>query len=335
MSQSTFKRKAHKGFFTRCLQALPSSAEAHDANRITIAFFCLGGLYLLGELSPSDKDRQDWTEWIWSLQSPEGGFAGSPHAPKVQGHLPSTYTALCCLALLGSPMDRLDKPALRRFLKSCQAEDGSFAPTPDTEGMFQNDARMSYCAVVCGTVADSGTEGEGRTGGFNKQKAAEYLRRCQTWEGGFASRPGVVEAQGGMTYCALSSLALLGELKGNTELEEEATRWLSQRQIGGFQGRPGKLEDVCYSFWCGGALAALGHSDLVNEEPNTAFLLNSQSPLGGFGKAPEDYPDPFHSYLALTALAMTPAREQLGLAEIDPVWNLAPEMRDRLLKPVP
>lgn len=24
--------------------------------------------------------------------------------------------------------------------------------------------------------------------------------------------------------------------------------------IGGFQGRPGKLADVCYSFWCGAAL---------------------------------------------------------------------------------
>lgn len=32
---------------------------------------------------------------------------------------------------------------------------------------------------------------------------------------------------------------------------------------------------------------------------------------------------------------MTPAREQLGLAEVDPVWNLAPEVRDRLLKTAP
>lgn len=71
----------------------------------------------------------------------------------------------------------------------------------------------------------------------------------------------------------------------------------------------------------------------MNETPNTAFLLDSQSPLGGFGKAPDDYPDPFHAYLALAALAMTPAREQLGLARIDPVWNLAPDVRDRLLVP--
>lgn len=218
---------------------------------------------MLGELSPSDKDREEWTEWIWSLQAPEGGFVGSPHGATT-GHLPSTYTALCCLALLGADMGRLDRAALRRFLRSCQADDGSFAPTPDTVGVFQNDARMSYCAVVCGTVADAGDAGAGpdnaskrEAEGLDKAKAAAYLRQCQTWEGGFASRPGVVEAQGGMTYCALSSLALLGELGGSelSQLEDEATRWLSQRQIGGFQGRPGKLEDVCYSFWCGGALA--------------------------------------------------------------------------------
>jgi len=37
--------------------------------------------------------------------------------------------------------------------------------------------------------------------------------------------------------------------------EDQTIRWLAQRQIGGFQGRPGKLEDVCYSFWVGGALS--------------------------------------------------------------------------------
>lgn len=50
---------------------------------------------------------------------------------------------------------------------------------------------------------------------------------------------------------------------------DAATRYLVSRQLGGlssegdeetdgegggFQGRPGKLEDVCYSFWCGVAM---------------------------------------------------------------------------------
>lgn len=116
---------------------------------------------------------------------------------------------------------------------------------------------------------------------------------------------------------------------------------------------------MCYSFWCGGALAVscwwpshllavvstnedsthadalrqtLSHAALVNAPANTSFLLNAQSPIGGFGKAPEDFPDPFHSYLALAALALTPARDELGLKEIDAVWNLPPAARDWLLR---
>jgi geranylgeranyl transferase type-1 subunit beta len=106
-----------------------------------------------------------------------------------------------------------------------------------------------------------------------------------------------------------------------TEVDNESTiRWLAQRQIGGFQGRPGKLEDVCYSFWCGAALKVsqsanfsgiranglqiLGADVIINKDEDKDFLLSAQSPMGGFGKEPEDYPDPYHSYLALAALAL-------------------------------
>ena len=59
---------------------------------------------------------------------------------------------------------------------------------------------------------------------------------------------------GGTSYCSVASLSLLSS--GNDLHDEhETVRWLAQRQIGGFQGRPGKLEDVCYSFWIGGALS--------------------------------------------------------------------------------
>jgi geranylgeranyl transferase type-1 subunit beta len=108
-----------------------------------------------------------------------------------------------------------------------------------------------------------------------------------------------------------------------------ATRYLVSRQMGGavesaglgerqqetgsggFQGRPGKDEDVCYSFWCGGALRVrrfvskhrfarfltmlsykqvLLGSPSFDTEANTRALLDSQSPIGGFGKAKGEFP---------------------------------------------
>ncbi|RSH78450.1 uncharacterized protein EHS24_002175 [Apiotrichum porosum] len=348
MSQSTFKRKAHAAYFTRCMRALPSQAQEHDANRVTIAFFCLAGLELLGVL-PQDGERDDWIEWLWSLQADSGGFSGSPSAT---AHLPSTYTALSALALLRAPLDKLNRAGLAAFLRACQAPDGSFAPTTEIEGEFQNDVRMSYCAAIAravlrapGRTSAGAGPGPSDSSGtatvaasvdeipdVDVKAAIGFLDKCKTWEGGYSARPGL-EAQGGTTYCATAALSLFGGLTVSDHAASimDTTRWLTQRQIGGFQGRPGKLEDVCYSFWCGGALATLSLASLVNAPPNTSFLLDAQSPIGGFGKAPEDFPDPFHSYLALAALALTPARDELGLKELDPVWNLPPVARDWLL----
>jgi hypothetical protein len=57
-------------------------------------------------------------------------------------------------------------------------------------------------------------------------------------------------------------------------------------QVRGFQGRPCKDEDTCYSFWIGGALAIAGHPDFVNGPALLAFLHACQSgKYGGFSKA--------------------------------------------------
>lgn len=65
-----------------------------------------------------------------------------------------------------------------------------------------------------------------------------------------------------------------------------------------------------------------------------AFLYTAQSPLGGFGKAPNDYPDPYHSYLALAAFSMSPQGSALGLKQLYARWNVSMEtaqyLRERL-----
>lgn len=96
----------------------------------------------------------------------------------------------------------------------------------------------------------------------------------KSYEGGYAQRPGQ-ESQGGTTYCSIVSLQLLQATRDRTR-DNATTSWLLHRQIpvivlpgltdskgapvksrikgGGFQGRPGKKGDACYSYWCGGAL---------------------------------------------------------------------------------
>lgn len=84
----------------------------------------------------------------------------------------------------------------------------SFSPLPPQymeEGGFQNDVRMTYCASVISSIIARWE--------FDVPAARRFVMRCkvsspsllqqwvselswQTWEGGYASRPGVIEAQG-------------------------------------------------------------------------------------------------------------------------------------------
>merc|ERR1719229_2189463 len=104
--------------------------------------------------------------------------------------------------------------------------------------------RGTYCAMAVASmmhmITDELIEG-----------VAEYVSRCQTFEGGIAGEEGL-EAHGGYSYCGLAALCILGRAHS---LDLHAfLRWAAQRQMGlegGFQGRTNKLVDSCYSFWQG------------------------------------------------------------------------------------
>ena len=85
---------------------------------------------------------------------------------------------------------------------------------------------------------------------------------------------------------------------------ERLKRWCLMRQDRGFQGRPGKLSDSCYSFWIGATLQLLGVSELSDCEENRAFVLDTQNTImGGFGKNDNENPDPLHAYLGTYSTA--------------------------------
>ena len=61
---------------------------------------------------------------------------------------------------------------------------------------------------------------------------------------------------GGSTFCAVASLSLMGRLDSAFSPQERRGlgRWCLRRQQTGFQGRPNKPVDTCYSFWIGASL---------------------------------------------------------------------------------
>lgn len=139
------------------------------------------------------------------------------------------------------------------------------------------------------------------------------------------------EGHGGTTYCALAALHLSGQLRNvDAETLEGIKRWCVFRQVDGFQGRPNKPVDTCYSFWIGASLKILNAFDLTDYAANRSYILETQDNIvGGFAKWPHSTTDPFHTYLGLCGLAFT---GEPGLLEVMPSLNMSMASYDKLQK---
>ena len=79
-----------------------------------------------------------------------------------------------------------------------------------------------------------------------------------------------------LVFTCVAALAVLDRLD---EVDQDTLGWwLAERQLpnGGLNGRPEKLEDVCYSFWVLSALSILNKMTWINADKLTSFILSAQ-----------------------------------------------------------
>ncbi|CAI5441677.1 unnamed protein product [Caenorhabditis angaria] len=64
----------HVAFLIRHLNVFPEAYNSLDSNQITLLYFALSGLDLLGELDSllSPTRRQEYIDWIYRLQFTKG-----------------------------------------------------------------------------------------------------------------------------------------------------------------------------------------------------------------------------------------------------------------------
>ena len=94
-------------------------------------------------------------------------------------------------------------------------------------------------------------------------------------------------------------------------------QWLSERQVerGGLNGRPEKLEDVCYSWWVASSLTMIGRLHWIDGGKLARFILECQdSEQGGIADRPGDMVDVFHTHFGIAGLSLL---EFPGLEEVD------------------
>ncbi|KAF9320623.1 hypothetical protein BG006_002749, partial [Podila minutissima] len=239
------RKMRHVKYVLGGIDFLASYWTSLDASKPWLCYWILHSLDLLGYKIP-EKLAERAISTISHMQCETGGFAGGPGQ---EAHLAPTYAAVNVLAIIGTKeaYDVINRTTLLEFLLRVKQKDGSFTMTVGGE----TDVRGSYCAMSAATITNIMTP-ELTSG------AAEFVGRCQTYEGGLGGYPGV-EAHGGYAFCGLAALELLGR----TDVLDVDTfvKWSASRQMsleGGFQGRTNKLVDGCYSFWMGGVFPIIG-----------------------------------------------------------------------------
>ncbi|CAD5115920.1 DgyrCDS4851 [Dimorphilus gyrociliatus] len=326
--EKVFNFKVHSKYFKRCLDVLPARYAYLDPIRLTFAFFGISGLELLDSLDLV-KEQKGVIEWIYSLQIlpnstrtnlEKCGFVGShlygdrhllQTFKESTSHITMTFSALLSLIILGDDLERIDKDAIATGVAALQLEDGSFAAH---FGGSENDMRFIYCASVIFHILDDWSK-------IDVHRSVRYIKDSLTYEGAFAQGPGL-EAHGGSTFCAVASLYLMNQLHVlSSKQYDNLQKWCLMRQEEGFQGRPNKPIDTCYSFWIGSTLKLLGFRDLIDHDKNRQFLSKTQSVIGGgFAKYEDANPDLLHSYFAISSLALS---DEEGVIDMNPALNIS------------
>nr|KAF6484493.1 farnesyltransferase, CAAX box, beta [Rousettus aegyptiacus] len=184
------QREKHFHYLKRGLRQLTDAYECLDASRPWLCYWILHSLELLDEPIPQ-MVATDVCHFLELCQSPEGGFGGGPGQ---YPHLAPTYAAVNALCIIGTEeaYDIINREKLLQYLYSLKQPDGSFLMHVGGEV----DVRSAYCAASVASLTNIITPDlfEG---------TAEWIARCQNWEGGIGGVPGM-EAHGGYTFCGHS-----------------------------------------------------------------------------------------------------------------------------------
>ncbi|XP_064369430.1 protein farnesyltransferase subunit beta isoform X2 [Dromaius novaehollandiae] len=295
-------------------RGLRQLTEAYECLDASRPWLCYWILHSLELLEEPipESVTSDVCQFLSHCQSPQGGFGGGPGQ---HPHLAPTYAAVNALCIIG------------------------------TEEAFNVIDRSAYCAASVASLTNILTP-------TLFAGTAEWIARCQNWEGGIGGVPGM-EAHGGYTFCGVAALVILK--KEHLLNLRSLLHWVTSRQMrfeGGFQGRCNKLVDGCYSFWQAGLLpllhralhargdAALSMTHWMFDQSalQEYILLCCQCPAGGLLDKPGKSRDFYHTCYCLSGLAIAQHFGSgdlhheviLGIPEnrlqaTHPVYNIAPE----------
>lgn len=163
---------------------------------------------------------------------------------------------------------------------------------------------------------------------IDTEKAVAYIDACRNFDGAYGTTPGA-ESHSGQVWTCVGALAILDRL--DLVDRDRLGSWLSERQTpnGGLNGRPEKLEDVCYSWWVAASLAIIGRLHWIDGSALSKFILRCQDPYnGGIADRPGDMVDVFHTHFGIAGLSLI---KHHGTMPVDPVYCMPLEVTQQVL----
>jgi geranylgeranyl transferase type-2 subunit beta len=218
---------------------------------------------------------------VLGCQHDNGGFGA---APGHDAHLLYTVSAVQVLALCDAlgDLDERGKGDRSPLPGSNGAESGIFAVGRYLAGLQnrqtgtfagdewgEEDTRFLYAGVLALSLLDA-------LHLVDVDKAVDYIISCANFDGGYGASPGA-ESHAMQILVCVAALSVLGRLDEIPD-KDRLAKYLSERQVecGGLNGRPEKLEDVCYSWWVAASLHIIGKLHWIDEEKLTRFILECQ-----------------------------------------------------------
>jgi len=258
-------------------------------------------------------NRDEMIEFVMSCWDDEVGAFGAH--PNHDAHLLTTLSAIQIL-IIQDALDKVDIPRVVSFITSLQNPSGSFSG----DRFGETDTRFAYCAISALSLL-------GHLSVLDVKKTVSYFRKCRNFDGGFGSSEGA-ESHSAQVWVCVAALAILDRLE---EVNEQMLGWwLAERQLpnGGLNGRPEKLEDVCYSFWVLSSLSILKKVHWIDSASLTSFILSSQDlDNGGIADRPGDMADVFHTIFGVAGLSLL---GYPGLEDLDPVYCMPADIIAKL-----
>ncbi|KAN0069990.1 Terpenoid cyclases/protein prenyltransferase alpha-alpha toroid [Elaphomyces granulatus] len=286
--------------------------------RLNGIYWGLTALHLLD--FPDILSREELIDFVLSCQHESGGFGA---APGHDAHMLYTVSAVQILVTIDAvdeleKRDRGGKEKVGAFIVSLQdRKTGAF----QGDKWGETDTRFLYGALNALSLL-------GLLDMVDVPGAVSLVQKCANLDGGYGVCPGA-ESHAGQIFTCVGALAIAGRM--DLIDKDRLGAWLSERQLdnGGLNGRPEKLEDVCYSWWVASSLAMIGRLHWIDVNKLAAFILRCQDPeAGGLSDRPGDMVDVFHTVFGLAGLSLLGFD---GLKEIDPVYCMPKEVTKRCL----